>query len=146
MAITVSRYGKVGYHFATANINWTSGTIKVALCSASYTPDLDAHEFFSSVTNELGTANGYTAGGATLGTKTTAYISADDQTALRAANTVWTPATGETLTARYAVVYRDTGSGATSPLMVLVDFGENVVATGAAFTIDWNDTGGVLKI
>lgn len=143
---TGSRYGRVGGQFAAANINWTSHTIKVALCSSSYTPDLDAHEFFSSVTNELTTANGYTAGGAVLGTKTTAYLSADKQTALRAANTVWTPAAGETLTARYAVVYRDTGSAATSPLIMLLDFGVNVPATGAPLTIDWNDTGGVIKI
>jgi hypothetical protein len=116
------------------------------LCTSSYTADFDAHEFYSSVTNELTTANGYTAGGATLGTKSATYISADDQTALKAANTVWTPAAGETLTARYAVVFRDTGTASTSPLILLVDFGANLSATGAAFTIDWNDTGGVLKI
>jgi hypothetical protein len=146
MAITASRYGHVGGQFAAANINWVTHTIKVALCASGYTPDLDNHEYFSSVTNELAAGNGYTVGGAILGTKTTAYVPADDQTALRAANTVWTPGAGETLTARYAVVYRDTGSAATSPLIVLVDFGVNLSATGASLTIDWNDTGGVFKI
>lgn len=148
MAVSTARYGKSGGQFASGNIIWagTTHNIKVALTTSSYTPNLDTHEFFSSVTNELGTANGYTAGGQLLATRTTTYLSDDDQTALKAADSVWTPGAGETLTARYAVVYRDTGTAATSPLIILVDFGANLSATGAAFTIDWNDTGGVLKI
>lgn len=146
MAITVTKYGRVGGHFADGDIIWASSTIKAALLTSSYTPDYDAHEFFSSITNQLTTANGYTAGGATLGSKSKSYIPADKQSALLAANTVWTPASGETLTARYCVVYKDTGTAGTSCLICLVDFGENKSATGAAFTIDWNDTGGVAKI
>jgi hypothetical protein len=41
-------------------------------------------------------------------------------------------------------VRKDTGTAATSPLLGYVDFGADVSATGAAFTITWDATG-VLK-
>ncbi len=85
------------------------------------------------------------AGGATLGTKSVAVTGT--VTAYKAAATTWT-ATG-TLTARRAVVYKDTGSGATSPLLcsVLLDnTPANVSATDAAFTLTWDATDGVFKI
>jgi hypothetical protein len=146
MAISAVKYGKAGQNFAAGNIAWTTHTIKCALTTSSYVPDYDNHEFFASITNEVAAGNGYTAGGATLGTKSVVYSSSEDMASLRAANTIWSPGAGETLTARYAVVYRDTGTASTSPLIMCVDFGVNLSATGAAFTIDWNDTGGVLKI
>ena len=128
------------------DVDWASDTIKVTLHSSSYTP-ATTHEFFSSVTNELSTANGYTAGGATLGTKSrtvTGHV-----TAYKAAATTWTPGAGQTLAARYAVVRKDTGTASTSPVLcyVLLDSAPaDVSATNAAFTLTWDSTDGVFKV
>lgn len=39
------------------------------------------------------------------------------------------------ITARYGVVYKDTGSAATSPLLMLVNFGIDYVSQGGPFTV-----------
>jgi hypothetical protein len=49
----------------TPSIDLAADTMKVALVSATYTPNQGTHVFFSDVTNEV-TGTGYTAGGATL--------------------------------------------------------------------------------
>lgn len=138
MAVTAFWYGK-GLLHALSDVDWTADTIKVALTASGYTPDQDAHEFYSSVTNELATANGYTAGGATLGSKTLTYDTSTNQVRLDAADASWT-AVGA-LTARRAVVYKSTGVAGTSPLLGWVDFGADVTATDAAFTVTWDATG-----
>jgi hypothetical protein len=121
------------------NIDWLTNTIKVALTTSPYTPNQDTHDFFDDVTNEV-TGTGYTAGGATLGTKTLA--STNNVVKFDAADTVWTTAT---ITARRAVVYKDSGVSTTSPLIAWVDFGADVSSTAANFTITW-DANGILRI
>lgn len=145
MSVTAFWYGRGVLHAVTDTV-WTTDTIKVALTTSAYTPDQDAHEFFSSVTNELSTANGYTAGGATLGTKSVTYDATTNETRLIAANTVWTATSGNTITARRAVIYKSTGTATTSPLLGWVDFGADVSATGDTFTTAWDATHGVLRI
>jgi hypothetical protein len=46
MAVTTTVYGLAQKHFASADINWASDTIKVALLTSTYTPNQDTHEFF----------------------------------------------------------------------------------------------------
>lgn len=145
MAVTAKWYTNGPKSLATG-VNWTSDTIKVAACSATYTPDQDAHDFFNDITGELTTANGYTAGGATLGTKSVNADTTTNVTSLRAAPTTWTPGAGQTLTIRYLVVYKSTGTASTSPLLGYVDLGADVSATNADWTATWDATDGVLKI
>lgn len=145
MAVSASFFTNGPKHLVTDTV-WTSDTIKVALTTSAYTPNQDTHEFFSDVTNELSTANGYTAGGATLGTKSVTADATSNETRLIAANTVWTATSGNTITARRAVIYKSTGTAGTSPLLGWVDFGADVSATGDTFTITWNATNGVLRI
>lgn len=121
----------------TAVVDFDTDTIKVALTTATYTPNQDTHDFFNDVTNEV-VGTGYTAGGATLGTKSVTYDTASDQVRLDAADTTWG---SSTITARYAVVYKDTGTASTSPLMALVDFGADVSTTAGTFQITWDPTG-----
>jgi hypothetical protein len=118
-------------------IDFDSDTIKVALATASYTPDQDTHDFFNDVTNEI-TGTGYTAGGATLAGKAVTYDTATNEVRWDASDTSWSTAT---FTARYAIVYKDTGSAATSPLIALIDFGANVSVTAGTFLITWAATG-----
>lgn len=141
MAVTAKLYHKAFTALANKEIDWGSDTIKVALCSASYTPDQAAHDYYNDITNELTTANGYTAGGATLGSKTetiTAGVKAFD-----AADVTWT---STTITARYAVIYDDTpATAATKPLIGYVDFGEDLSSSAGDFKITWA-AGGIFTI
>jgi hypothetical protein len=55
---------------------------------------------------------------------------------------VWT---SSTITARGAVLYKDTGTPSTSPLICYIDFGSNKSSNGADFTIQWSSSG-ILKL
>lgn len=146
MAVTAKWYSNGLKAVASGSVNWATDTIKVAAVASSYTPNQDTHEFFSSITGELTTANGYTAGGQALGTKSVNLDAATNTVSLRAAATTWTPGAGQTLTIHYLVVYKDTGTPATSPLLGYVDLGADVSATNANWTSTWDATDGVLKL
>lgn len=139
MAVTAFWYGVPIKNLLTGanTIDFDSDTLKVALTTSSYTPDQDTHDFFNDVTNEI-TGTGYTAGGATLGSKAVTYDTASNEIRFDAADTSWTTAT---FTARRAVVYKDTGNAATSPLICWIDFGADVSVTAGTFLITWAATG-----
>lgn len=112
--------------------------MKIALASSSYTPDQDTHDFFNDITNELSTSGGYTAGGATLASCTVTYDTASNEVRLDAADAAWTSAT---FTARYAIVYKSTGTASTSPLLCYIDFGTDVSVSSGTLTIQFDSTG-----
>jgi hypothetical protein len=120
-----------------ADIDFAVDTIKVMLVTDAYTPNIDTHEFRSSVTNQI-TGSGYTAGGATLANKTVTMNTTTDKGVFDADDVVWTTAT---ITARGAVIYKDTGDSATDPVIAYIDFGENKVSTASDFRITWNANG-----
>ena len=120
---------------AARRVDWVTDTIKVMLATSTYAVSQTAHIFKSDVTNEI-TGTGYTAGGVTLGSKTNTVATLATQ--LDAADASWTTAT---FTARYAIVYKDTGVAATSPVLGYVDFGADATATAGTFTIVWDATG-----
>lgn len=149
---TMVMYGRVGVNIiggdagADVPIDFLTDTVKVSLHTATYVPDVDAHEFFSDLTNELPTANGYTAGGYTLGAKTVTYNAAGNITVVD--NTVdptWTAA-GGSLVFRYAVAYKSTGTGTTSPLIGYLDFGTQTITDTNTVTIVLDATNGLFKI
>ena len=135
MAVTAKWYGKAFLSILNKEIDLGSDTIKVMLCTSSYTPDQDTHDYKDDVTNEVSGA-GYTAGGATLGSVTVTYTAGSNTITFDAADTTWSSAT---ITARYAVVYDDTATN--DPLLLYVDFGADVTSTGGNFTITWNASG-----
>lgn len=81
------------------------------------------------------TGTGYTAGGVTLSGKQVEYDTTNNRTAFKALQPSWT---SPTITARDAVVYKSTGNAATSPLIGLVNFGEDRSVTGGTFTVAWS--------
>ncbi|MGE0229317.1 MAG: hypothetical protein AB7U23_12520 [Dehalococcoidia bacterium] len=116
----------------------TPDTLKVTLHTSTYTPDLDNHDFQNDLTNEVA-GTGYTAGGKTLTTVTFTYTAGTNTWKLDADDVSWT---GSTITARYAVVADTTpGTAATNRLLVLVDFGADVVSSGGNFDITWDAAG-----
>jgi hypothetical protein len=139
MTVSAKWYGKAFLSLANKEIDWASDTIKVALCTASYTPDQDAHDYFDDITNELTTANGYTAGGAALGTPTIGYTAGTNVVKLSGDNVSWA---NSTITARYAIVYDSSpGTAGTNPLIGYVDFGADVSTTNGTFLVDWDEAG-----
>lgn len=137
MAVTAKMYSNATKNLTSgASIDLDGDTLKVMLCTSSYTPNQNTHDFKDDVTNEV-TGTGYTAGGATLGSVTVA--TSGTVTTLDAADTSWTTST---ITARYAVIYDSTpASDATRPLIAYVDFGADVVSSGGTFQITWDATG-----
>jgi len=148
MAVTAFWYGKAilnAFGGETAGesiaIDFLSDTIKVSLHTSTYTPAQDTDEFWDAATNEVSGA-GYTTGGATLGTKTLGYTAGTNVIKFDAADTSWA---SSTITARYAVIYKDTGTPSTSPLLGYVNFGADVVTSNGTFQITW-DAAGIFTI
>jgi len=137
MAVSAKWYGNAILKALNKEIDYDSDTIKVMLCTSSHTPDQDTHIYKDvSITNEV-EGDGYTAGGATLASKTIAYTSGTNVIKLDAADVTWSDST---ITARYAVIYDDTPVS-NKPLLAYVDFGEDVSSTNGSFTIMWNASG-----
>jgi hypothetical protein len=135
---TTKTYGSLILKAFNKEIDWDTDTIKVALVTSSYTPDQDAHDYWNDVSANEASGTGYTAGGATLASKTQAYTSGTNVTKFDAADVSWPTST---VTARYAVVYLDTGSGATSPLIAYVAVGSNQSSSAGTFSIVWDAAG-----
>lgn len=109
-------------------------TIKLALLSSAYTPDFDAHDFFDDVSaNEIAASGTYSAGGATL-TVTLSQDNTDNEGVMDATDVSFTSAS---ISARYAVIYKSTGTPSTSPLICLIDFGSDKHSTAGTFTISF---------
>ena len=132
-------YGNFLAKALNKEVDFDSDTIKVALVSSSYTPNQDTHDYWDDVVSNEVTGTGYTTGGATLASKTVTYDSASNVIVLDAADVTWS---SSTITARYAVVYDDSGaSNAAKALIGYVDFGSDQSSTNGNFTITWDSTG-----
>lgn len=122
------------------------------------TIDLDTHTFKAMLTNsaptagtntvkaditEISAGNGYTAGGATLGSVTWAETgSGTGIWQFTAADTVWTASGGSIGPFRYVVLYDDTPTSPADPLVGMLDYGSAVTITdGNTFTVDVGASG-----
>lgn len=119
------------------SIDLDTDTIKVALVTSTYTPNQDTHDFFDDVTNEV-SGTGYTAGGATLASKTVTADTTDNEGVFDAADVTWA---SSTITARGAVIYKSTGTASTSALICYLDFSTDQSSSSGDFTIQWNAEG-----
>jgi hypothetical protein len=119
------------------SIDLDTDTIKVMLCTSSYTPNIDTHEDRADVTNEI-TGTGYTAGGETLANTSVSVDTTDDEGVFDADDVTWSTAT---ITARYAVVYKSTGVSANDLLIAYIDFGSDQSSSASNFTLQWNAEG-----
>ena len=134
MAVTTFWYAPAFVNAFTKLIDFTSETkINALLTSSSYTPNQDSHNDHADITNQLSTANGYTAedGSDTGLTLTSTTVTSSTNTiTFDTTNPVWT-ATGAGFTARI-IVLLDVSSGvsATDPLILWSDFGQNETASG----------------
>lgn len=131
-------FGRATLHMGLARFNFTaSNALKVMLMSPSFTPDIDANTFRSDLSNEI-TAAGYTAGGVVLSGVTWTYDATNNWTVLAATAPTFTPLPA---TVHYAVVYGNTGSAATDPLLGYIDFEEDIDMTSQGVNLAWPSTG-----
>lgn len=123
-------------------VNLASDTVKLMLLTSSHTPNEDADVFISEVSaNECPASGTYSAGGATL-TKSSATDDTDNEGVFDATDVSFTSAT---LNARYAAIYKDTGTPSTSPIICVIDFGSNQISTVGTFAITFA-TEGILNL
>lgn len=110
--------------FLNGDIDYTADTIKMALVSSSYTPNLNTHDFWNDVSaNVVGTPQ-------TLAGKSTSAGIAN-------CSDVTFSAVAGGSTVAYIVLYKDTGTPATSQLIACYDTatGLPIVTSGADITI-----------
>lgn len=139
MAITVTAFPLGWMQCMKTGIDMDAATWKLALATSTYTPAIDTHDFYDDLTNELATANGYTAGGVTLASPAITYDTASDQVRLDFTDPSWT--FSASVTWRYGVAYIDTaGAASTDPLMLLLDWGSSQTVSGV-YTVTLDATG-----
>ena len=119
------------------SIDLDTDTIKVALVTSSYTPNQDDHEDYADITNEV-TGTGYTAGGATLANAAVTKDNTNNRGKFDADDTTWSTST---ITARGAIVYKDSGVDASSWFVCYIDFGSDKTSTAGDFKITWDSDG-----
>ncbi|USV40908.1 hypothetical protein [Xanthomonas phage BUDD] len=112
-----SLYAKARQRFLEGAINWNTDTIRALLVdSGTYTVNLATHEFVTSIP-----AGARVAGPITLTAKTTTDGAAD------AADAVFPTVSGASIEA--VVLYKDTGTEATSPLIAYIDIASGLPVT-----------------
>lgn len=120
--------------FLEAQINWMTDTIKVILVSTSaYTPQTAVHQYLADIP-----VSARIAGPVTLTAKATTSGAAD------ASDCTFTSVSGATINA--IVIYKDTGTEATSPLAAYIDTatGLPITPNGGDIIVTWDN--GVNKI
>lgn len=122
-----SLYGKARQKFLEGSIAWLTDTIKVMLVdTADYTVAIDTDEFLSDVPSG---AREETSSALSGKTSTLGVADADDPNFATTA--------GDQCEA--IVIYKDTGSAATSPLIAYFDTATGLPTTlGGAITIRWD--------
>jgi hypothetical protein len=140
-------YTRAGKHVAMGELIWKAvagSTVKIALLTSAHTPNQDTHEFFSDISpNQVAAGGGYTAGGEVLTKIDASYDAATNTTILDANDVTWS---ASTITARYAVIYIDTGTPATSALLGYITFDAEQASANGNFVVEFNATTGVLKM
>lgn len=132
-------YGNFLLKALNKEVDFDSDSIKVALVGSAYTPNQDTHDYWDDVVANEVTGTGYTAGGTALAGKSATYDAATNVVILDANDVVWA---SSTVTARYAVVYDDSGAtNAQKVLLGYVDFGSDQSSTNGNFTVTWDATG-----
>lgn len=121
--------------------DWLTHAIKATLHTSTYTPNTATNEVKADATNELSTANGYTAGGVTL------TCSIPDETEpinFVVADFGWTASGGSIGPFRYCVVWNDS---TTTPADILIGYidvgGDTTITNGNTITFDADQTNGL---
>lgn len=140
--MTISKwYGSALVHaFSASGLDVAGGTLTALLCSSTYVPDQDVHEFVSDITGELTDAS-YTR--VILTGVSVTYDAATNRVVLDSDPYTFTALTG---VFRHAVLFLDTGTATTSPLVKYTDFEADQSAAGVDVTVTPNAADGLAKV
>lgn len=144
MALDAHWYGLGMLKVISGATNLDTGTLKAAILTSSYTPNIDTDQYWSGISSFEASGTGYTAGGTDV--SSLASWSYDTAT-----NTVMFDITADitwassTITGKYVVFYISTGTASTSPLIVWQDANTNIVSSGGAWTFSPN-SGGIATV
>ena len=122
-------FDKARQRFLEGQFNWNTDTIKAVLVdTGTYTVNLSAHEFLS----DIGSGARITVSGAFTGKVTTGG-------AADANDVTFTSVTGASIEA--IVLYKDTGTDATSPLIAFIDTatGLPITPNGGDIIVTWDN-------
>lgn len=111
-------------------------TIKVALLDTNHTFTQDTDDYWDDISANEASGTGYTAGGATLASKTCTV--SGRVTTVDAADTSWA---SSTVTAYYAVYYYASGTASTSLLIGCINFDGAKTTDNGTFQLTWNASG-----
>ena len=121
-------------------INLASDPLSVALVGSGYVPNQATDQFWSNVVANEVTGAGYTAGGQALTGQTVSADTVNHRGKFTANNVTWSNAT---VTAVGAVIYKNTGTASTSPIIGYIDFGGAKSSSAGNFTIQSDATNGI---
>ena len=117
----------------TGGVNFASDSFKMILLSAvPGETEKDAWDFLSNVTTEIAAGAGYAAGGNAVVLTVAATDDVNNDVEISAAPVAWPTST---ITARAALIYKNTGVAATSQVIGTIDFGGTVASTNDTFTV-----------
>ena len=122
-------YDSARQGFLEAQINWLTDTLKVLLVDAgAYTPNVSTHQFLADIP-----VSSRIAGPVTLTSKTTTGGAAD------AADVTFTSVSGASI--EMIIIYKDTGTEATSPLLAMIDTatGLPITPNGGDIIVTWDN-------
>ena len=122
-------FDKARQRFLEGQFNWNTDTIKAVLVdTGTYTVNLSAHEFLS----DIGTGARISTSGAFTGKATTGG-------AADANDVTFTSVTGASIEA--IILYKDTGTDATSPLIAFIDTatGLPITPNGGDIIVTWDN-------
>jgi hypothetical protein len=115
------------------DFNFSSNTIKVALVTG-VTPDIDTHDYWDDLVANEESGTGYTAGGAALANKVVAQDNTNDRATFDADDVTYTGL--DVGTPAWAVMYKSTGTNATSTLIGRWELGR--ASNGGNYTLQWS--------
>lgn len=125
------------YEQGLKNLNLSTDTLKIALFTSSYSPNQDTDVTYSSLTGEVATGGGYTAGGVALTGQVWAQDNTNHRGKLTANNPSWT--IGASAISFQTVVLYDS-TVATNNLICYWNFGAvQSTGTNGTFTLQFDN-------
>jgi hypothetical protein len=132
---TLAKWFTKGLMHALSDVNVKTDTIKAAIYDTA--PDQDLDEFLTDVAGEV-TGTGYTAGGKTVTNFSLTVDTSTNKTTIDCDDLSWA---SSTITGRYLIFYKSTGTAATSPLLWWQDAGAEISSSGGSWDFIVDATG-----
>jgi hypothetical protein len=124
-------------------VDFNSMTTYCALVTTLTTAGIPSHDFWDDISGNEVSGSNYTAGGNSLSAQS--VTTSSSFTIYNAADTLWAQHASGFTNARWAILYRNTGTGSTSALVAYLDLGSDRSNQAGDFTISWN-ANGILKV